>query len=354
MRMASASGIGTYLRQVVPRTFRPERGMSPALLGDVSELETLPIDPMAPPRTISCQAPIYSIREQFALHRATPAETGLFWSPHYNIPLAYRGKLVVTVHDVLHLARPDFVKGRHRSIYARAMFEAVRRRAAAIICVSAFTADELIRLTGVDRRKVNVIHQGVDERWFSARGPERPWPNPYFVYLGNVKPHKNLVRLVRAFGAVAPELPHDLVIVGRREGFISGAPEVATEARRLGGRIHFAGELSDEAVKRFVGHADALVFPSLYEGFGLPALEGMAAGTPVIASTAASIPEVSGSAAHYFDPEDEVALAHAMRRIATDRSLREELVAAGMEHARGFTWERCAEATSEVLSDAIG
>ncbi len=351
--MAKASGIGTYLRQTVPRIFIRERGMSPALLGDIPVLESLPVDPSVSPRFIDCQAPIYSVREQFALRRAHPADTDLFWSPHYNIPLSHRGKLVVTVHDVLHLARPDFVRGRHRTMYSRAMFEAVRRKAAAVICVSAFSADELTRLTGIGRQQISVIHNGVDSSWFSARSPERPWPTPYFVYVGNVKPHKNLARLIRAFGSVAAGIPHDLVIVGRRDGFITGAPDVAVEAERLGPRIHFAGELSEDEVRNFVGHAEALVFPSLYEGFGLPALEAMAAGTPVIASRAASIPEVCGAAALYFDPEDEAELGRSIQKVAREpAALREELVAAGLEQAKKFSWERSAEATADVLLSA--
>src|SRR5690606_32318262 len=108
----------------------------------------------------------------------------------------------------------------------RLMFRALRRKASAVICDSSFTAGELRRLAGIDSRKMHVVHLGVESAWFEPRGPASPRSRPYFVYVGNVKPHKNLRRLVRAFAAVANDLPHELVIVGRRHGFISGDPVV--------------------------------------------------------------------------------------------------------------------------------
>lgn len=349
--MARSSGIGTYLRQVVPLVFRAGSGMSPAMLGDVAELGDL--DPGTEALRIPASAPIYSVGEQLELRRRIPRATRAFWSPHYNIPLFYAGPLIVTIHDVLHLARPEYVRHRHQRAYARLMFAAIRRRASAVICDSNFTADELRRLAGVDSGKMHVVHLGVEEAWFKDPGAAVPHPRPYFVYVGNVKPHKNLRRLVRAFGALSDDLPHDLIIIGRRHGFISGDPIVAQEAARLGGRIVFTDHVSDADVRNFVGHADALVLPSLYEGFGLPALEGMAAGCPVIVSRAGSLPEVCGEAGVYIDPESEGQLADAMRRVAMDGQLREDLVEAGRVRARSFTWERCADHTRQILQDAI-
>src|SRR5690606_23809850 len=142
------------------------------------------LDRTASIRPVTCIAPIYSHREQLELRRRTPVHAGIFWSPHYNIPVLRPDKLLVTIHDVLHLARPEFVQGRHSRFYARAMFEAVNRRAAAVVCDSTFTADELRRLVGIDGRKVTVVHLGVEDAWFEARGARAPYPKPYFVYVG--------------------------------------------------------------------------------------------------------------------------------------------------------------------------
>jgi glycosyltransferase involved in cell wall biosynthesis len=345
MRMVRSSGIGTYLRSLVPRLVKRSGPLSFDLLGDVAELETLGFGGCPKTGLRSATAPIYSVREQFELVRSSRGCIDLFWSPHYNIPLLQRGRMVVTVHDLLHLARPEYVRGPHRRAYARAMFGAVRRRATAIICDSHFTADELVRHTAVDPRLLHVVHLGVDEAWFGAGGADSPHPRPYFLYVGNIKPHKNLRRLVEAFGGVRDRLPHDLILVGKRAGFISGDAGVLAGAQGLGGRLHVTGELTDEQVRSYVSHAAALVLPSLYEGFGLPALEAMASGTPVAASRAASLPEVCGNAALYFDPERVEDLGDRLYQIAVDRSLREDLVAAGRARARLFTWQRCAEQT---------
>jgi glycosyltransferase involved in cell wall biosynthesis len=127
-----------------------------------------------------------------------------------------------------------------------------------------------------------VIHQGVDAGVVprDPRDLEPPHPRPYLLFVGNVKPHKNLVGLLRAFALLHEEIPHDLLLVGRRHGFIHGSPEVEEQAARLGGRVRFTGWLEDREVKRLFAHADALVFPSFYEGFGLPPLEAMACGCP--------------------------------------------------------------------------
>ena len=351
--MARSSGIGTYIRETVPRVLTTLQRADFALLGDTADLGQLGLGAL--PRTTlhPCDARIYSLREQWALRRASPARAHVFWSPHYNIPLLLGARLVVTVHDVLHLARPEFVTGSHRRLYARSMFAMVARRAAEVICVSRFTADELIRLVGIDARRIHVTHEGVDPRWFlPAPGPPT-YPRPYFVYVGNVKPHKNLSRLCRAFAQVVDVLPHDLVIVGKKDGFLGGDPQVDRYASRLGNRVHFTGEVPDERLRNLVGNATALVLPSKYEGFGLPALEAMAAGCPAIVSRAASLPEVCGDAAAYFDPDDPDEIAHRLQEIARDGVLREDLIAAGRERARKYTWESCAQSTREVLQRVL-
>jgi glycosyltransferase involved in cell wall biosynthesis len=352
--MARASGIGTYLRNVVPRLFAGEGGPRPVFLGDEKDLRRLLEPHVSGAAYEECTSPIYSAREQLRLRAKTPVDADLFWSPHYNIPLLLRHRLLVTVHDVLHLARPEYVRGWHRRAYARGMFAAVRSRSTRIICGSRFTADELVRLTGIERSRLTVVHYGVDEGWFMPCVDAPPHPKPYFVYLGNIKPHKNLRRLCSAFGRLIDEIPHDLVLIGRRDGFIHGERDFATVAARFGERLCFTGELPDDAVRRYVGHATAVVLPSRYEGFGLPALEAMAAGRAVAVSSAASLPEVCGDAAVYFDPDREEEIASALRTLARDGALRDELGQAGRERARTFTWDRCAAETREVIEAALG
>lgn len=295
----------------------------------------------------------YGIREQFAVLRCIPQGTNLFWSPHYNIPVLYQGNMLVTVHDVLHLAMPQYAKGVLKQTYARAMFRAVRHRARAVICVSDFTVAELQRLTPPSPQIVRRIYNGVDDNWFQVSETLSPHARPYLVYVGNVKPHKNLRTLLDAFERVKDNIAEDLIIVGKREGFITGDDNISEHARDLSERVMFTGYVSDNLLHQYVAHATALVFPSLYEGFGLPAVEAMAAGCPVLAPNAASIPEVCGDAALYCDARNPDDLATGILRIAQDAELRETLRQRGRQRARVFSGDRCADETCVVIEEVL-
>lgn len=295
----------------------------------------------------------YGIREQFAVLRCIPQGTNLFWSPHYNIPVLYQGNMLVTVHDVLHLAMPQYAKGVLKQTYARAMFRAVRHHAQAVICVSDFTVAELQRLTPPSPQIVRRIYDGVDNSWFQVSETLSPHARPYLLYVGNVKPHKNLRTLLDAFGRVKESIAEDLIIVGKREGFIFGDDNISEYARDFGKRVMFTGYVSDNLLHQYVAHATALVFPSLYEGFGLPAVEAMAVGCPVLASNAASIPEVCGDAALYCDARNPDDLAAKMRRITHDAELRETLRHRGRQRARMFSLDRCADETCVVIEEVL-
>lgn len=349
VRMLGASGIGTYLRHVLPRLIRLRSGEKVYLLGKSTELSRLPWRQHDKVSVVDCQSPIYSIREQVQLPRLIPGDCGLFWSPHFNIPLLYRGTLLVTIHDVLHLAMPQYMEGIHKRLYARALFAAVRSKADAVICNSRFTANELMRWVGMPASRIEVIHLGVDEEWFGVDRRARPHEKPYFVFVGNVKVHKNIAGLVNAFRRVAEKVPHDLIIVGKKEGFITGDRKVEGWATAPGGRVKFTGLVDDALLRRYVACADALVLPSFYEGFGLPPLEAMACGCPAIVSDRASLPEVCGDAALYCDPNDVENIAARMLEVASNEALRAELREKGMARARQFTWDRCAHETVALI-----
>lgn len=351
VRMARDSGIGTYIRQLLPLVMAARPQWRFALLGRRAELDALGWSALPNADPIDCTSRIYTVAEQVELVRKVPAGVDLFWSPHYNIPVLHRGQLVVTVHDVLHLARPQYVRNPAKRAYARLMFTAVQYRADAILTVSDFSRREYRRLAGRAGPEPVVVHNGIADEWLSdgaGTAPPREG-RPYVVYVGNVKPHKNLGTLVRAFGLITHRVPHDLLIVGRRDGLRGPDTRVVQDAAALGDRIRFAGEASDAELRRLVAGASALVMPSLYEGFGLPPLEAMAIGVPTLVARTASLPEVCRDAALYCDPLDAVGMAEALHLLLTDESTRGVLRAAGLAHARRFSWQRSAAETLDVL-----
>ena len=223
----------------------------------------------------------------------------------------------------------------------------------AILCVSAFTAKELQQRVGTDPAKLNVIHPGLDEQWPTHAEPHRePDGVPYFLFVGNIKPNKNLATLLSAFSQVSARLPHRLVIAGRIHGFGSGDDAVLRQAESLGDRVRFTGEIPDSELIALYSGASALVFPSLYEGFGLPLLEAMQMGCPVMSSNAASLPEVAGDAALYFDPRSVESLADCLLRVQ-DEALMHQLRIDGKTRAKEFSYARCAQHTAAILNSLL-
>ncbi|MCP5003764.1 MAG: glycosyltransferase family 4 protein [Planctomycetes bacterium] len=353
VRLLCASGIGTYIQNLIPRVICSCPHLTFYLLADSHELREYPWAQKKNVTIIDFRSPIYSLSEQAEFLRKIPKDTCLFWSPHYNIPIFCRGRLLVTVHDVFHIAMPTFVDGTHKRLYARLMFGLIRIKADAVLTVSRFTENELVRLCGIKRSRIHAIYNGVDKTWFQFRQDDLFRGRPFLLYVGNVKPHKNLSMLCEAFETVKENIPHDLVIVGKKEGFITGDSTVISKAANSAERIRFTGYVSDTDLKQYFAHADALVFPSLYEGFGLPPLEAMASGCPVIASDIESLREVCGDAALYCDPYSSKDLADKIRQIIHDYELRRRLQHNGLMRAELFTWEKCSERVLSVIKRVL-
>ncbi len=345
-RMLRFSGIGVYVNHVLRALKAMDIPFSFAANQWTEELDGTPPD-------YDFRARVYSIKEQIAFNRLGITADKIWWSPHYNIPVLHRGRLVTTIHDLAHVALPEFFPEWKKRMYSKLMFEAAARKSHSIICVSKFTADELLRRTPAAPRKVHVIHNGVDERWFQPDHSERPSARPYLLCVGNVKPHKNVQRLIQAFAKIQARHDIDLMLVGRKEGFLAGDTAVLDLSGVPEGRIHFTGHVSDSLLRSYYAHAEALIFPSLYEGFGLPPLEAMASGCPVVASHAASIPEVCGEAAIYCDPLSVDDIADKIKLVLDLKgNERLTLLENARTHAARFSWQRCARETWEILQNA--
>lgn len=351
LRWIDSSGVGVYIKGIMPGIVERLRDVSIVGLGDRSRLREFSWSRADNIHLVDCRAGRYSLAEQIQLPLAIPRGTDLFFSPYYPIPLLYRGRLAVTVHDLSHRVVPEIIGDRKKRIYAETMFRALRKRASVIFTVSNFSKSELLRLTSGPRED-NIIptHLGVSTEWYGASQLPSTQTRPYFIYVGNIKPYKNLGRLVEAFLQIKDRVPQDLLIVGQSEGLITG--ESAAFFERLkgaGNRIRLMGLVSYQELLSLVGHAHALVMPSLYEGFGLPPVEAMAAGVPVAVANAASLPEVCGDGALYLDPFDVEDIANKLVSIATDSALRKQLTEKGLDRSRLYRWDFCSTKTADAL-----
>jgi glycosyltransferase involved in cell wall biosynthesis len=288
------------------------------------------------------------------LHRL---RADVFHGPAVFLPLVKWGyRTVVTIHDLVSFLFPTTVPRKY-SLYMRLMTRLAARSADRIIAVSGATRDDLCRVLGVPEERVVVIHEAVDPAFAAATDDDRAAAvlrrygirPPYCLFVGNLEPRKNLARLIDAFarvrsgGGARPQL----VVAGTR-GWLYGGIFRAVETHGVARDIVFTGYVPPADLPALYAGATCFVFPSLYEGFGLPVLEAMAAGAPVVASRAGAIPEVAGDAALLVDAERPDQIAEAIESVLGDAALRAGMTARGRARAREFTWEAVARQTLAV------
>lgn len=351
LRMYRMSGIGRYLRNVVPLLLPLLDVDHIRVIGDRTDLLEDAWSEDQRVEVFDSKAGIYSIEEQALSLAGAFRHSTLLWVPHYSVPFLYRGRLAVTIHDACHLALRESLSGSIKRGYAKLLFDSVGRRASAIFCVSDFTASEVQKYLHTPRSRIYVTRPGLDAKW-NSNPPLHKEPDglPYFLYVGNIKPNKNLKTLLRAFRQIMDQIPHRLVIVGKMSNMNTVDDAVVREAESLSSRVHLTGEVGDELLRQYYRGADFFVFPSLYEGFGLPLLEAMGMGCPILSSNASALPEVAADAALYFNSQDSGDLAEKLLQIASDPALRAGLVERGFLRLKAFSYQDCAAQTAEVLN----
>jgi len=268
-------------------------------------------------------------------------------------------KFVLTVHDLAFIRNPEWFTPTRSNYYRRATLRSAPR-AERIITVSRAARDDLIELAGVDPDRIDVIHNGVEPE-FHPRSAEEVQqvrdslrlPERFVLFVGTLEPRKNVIRLVRAWEQIAEEADVDLVIVGR-SGWKTEPILQTIERSRLFRRIHLVGHVPGSQLPAVYTAAKALVWPSLFEGFGLPPLEAMACGTPALTSNTSSLPEVAGDAAVLVNPHDTDTIAAGMLNIVQNEEFRKELRARGIVRAKQFTWDRAADLTIQTYRRALG
>jgi glycosyltransferase involved in cell wall biosynthesis len=355
-------GIGTYVRNLVHELARQPHDDEYALVCRRTDAEFVrELGPRFHP--IVDDSRNYSIREQISVPLALRRQRiDLFHAPHYVVSPLTRCPYVVTIHDCIHLRFPQYLPHRRAHLYARTMMRMAARGARRVLTVSEASKQDILTFLGVPASKVEVVYNALDER-LSVPPTETEiqlvrerylLTSPFILYTGNIKPHKNIDRLIEAYSLLRKRGLEDvkLLIIGEE---VSKFPSLRRLVHRyqLHAHVRFFGHVPDATLAALYRLAAVFVFPSLYEGFGLPPLEAMAAGAPVVTSNVSSLPEVVGDAALLIDPHDAGALANAISRVLTDGNLRADLIRRGHARVKAFSWERSVARTHAIYHEVI-
>ena len=304
---------------------------------------------------------MYSLWDAIGRPRADALLGGVdvYHATNYFLPPLASARSVVTIHDLAFLRNPEWGSPKIIKTFSRGVQRFVQDATAVVACSKA-TKTDIVELLDIDAEKVSVIHEAADDaltpmhREAARDDLARLYgiAAPILLFVGTIEPRKNVEGLLRAFALVHKEIPHHLVLVGKH-GW--GAATASEMINRLGlrERVLPIGFVSHEDLVKFYSASNAFVFPSFYEGFGLPVLEAMRCGAPVITSNVSSLPEVGGDAAEYVDPADVDALAAAIQRVALDPALRASMRERGAAQAKRFSWVRCAEQTHELYRSLL-
>lgn len=280
---------------------------------------------------------------------------------NYIVPPGVSGRTLVTVHDMVIRAFPETMRARTKTLL-RVGLERSMKRADRIITVSEFSRQEILKYYPRYEDKIRIVRCGVDLDKFQPASPEEiervrssvGLPEEYFLFMGNVEPRKNLLRLIQAYAKLAERMPQvpKLVVAGAN-GWRNSEIYESVQKPELIDRVQFTNYIPEGDLRGLVCGATAFLFPSVYEGFGIPPLEAMACGVPVMASKTASLPEVTGDCAVQIDPYDLDSMAQGMEQLYTDAALRQDLAARGRERAKTLTWDAAAQDLMQVYQELI-
>jgi glycosyltransferase involved in cell wall biosynthesis len=353
-------GIGTYIRNLLRGLAKIDKTTEYVLLCNPEDSSVA--GELGPNfRAVPEPAGHYSITEQVSIPIAVKrARVDLFHAPHYVLPALTPGPTVVTIHDCIHLMFPQYLRHRMGYAYARASIWTAAHKSDRIFTVSEQSKRDILKFFKVPPEKIVVTPNAIDDRFGITPSDELVMQtreryqlsNPYILYVGNIKPHKNLERLIEAFHCVRAQgrSELELLIIGDE---ISKLQTLRRAVHRHGLHryVRFHGHVSDQTLAVLYRLASVFVFPSLYEGFGLPPLEAMASGTPVVTSNVSSLPEVVGDAAVLVDPYSSDAIAQGILEVLRSSHLRARLREKGYARVQEYSWMRSVERVREIYGD---
>lgn len=355
-RMLS-TGIGTYTLNLISELVK-QKGIPLRLLTSSQGREVL----KQFNRDVGViEAPIYSLSEQFQIPRAV-AKSDVLHVPHYNAPLLRRGTLLVTIHDLNHILDRSYRRTIKSMLYAQPMLRLVARRADHIFTVSEYSKRRMMEHLGLGADRISVVYNGIGAHIFpedrdAARANvnrDFGFSGSYLLFVGNLKSNKNVPGLVQAFAVLQRRMKvaHRLVIVGDDASGRQSVMELIRDLK-LQDKVVHVPQVGYERIRSLYSGADLTVLPSFEEGFGLPVVESMACGTPVACSRSASLPEIGGEAAEYFDPRDPESIAAAIETVLLSSDRWRDLQKLGLERAGHFTREGFAARHLAVYSEFL-
>ena len=362
-------GLATYIRNVVRTLGRLDSVNEYFLVGNAARFEQLGTLPENF-HFLPLKNPEGAFATYIEMQRVVNAHTvDLIHVPNTSWrPLVTRAPYVITVHDLLdYMYRARTNNGMRRAIHTY-MTKRMMHRAARIFAVSKFTKRDVARYFDIEPGKIEVVYNALDEsfqRGHSSREEQEmvrgryQVDSPFLLYTGRISPHKNVARIIEAFSALKASLAKEalypdlkLIVIGDE---VSKNPDIRRAVVRSGMQhdVRFLGYVPIDVLRIFFDMAKVFVFPSLYEGFGLPPLEAMAHGTPVVASNTSALPEVVGNAALLVNPENVFEISRALHRMLTDQPLRDRLKAAGIEQAKRFSWDTSVRRMIAVYEEVV-
>ncbi|MEW6455366.1 MAG: glycosyltransferase family 1 protein [Acidobacteriota bacterium] len=352
IRKINDFGIGNYIANLLTEISRLDLKNEYYLLGYKRDFEGLKGKFPENFNFVSATAGKYSMSEQLKLPLILEKiKPDVFHSPHYVIPILYKGKIITTIHDIIHILFPEFLPNPLAFYYAKYFIGAACKKSRLIITVSENSKKDILRHFPEARDKISVIYNGIDNRFFKDLQIQvREKEGLYILYTGNIKKHKNLETLIKAYSKLEKSFPHKLMIVG-------GNPyrelvKIVDELN-LNEKVIFKGYVSESELISLYEQASLFIFPSLYEGFGIPPLEAMAMGIPVLSSNFSSLPEILKDGAIYFNPLDENELFEKAKELLSNEMQKEKLIKKGKEIAKEYSWKNNALKTLK-LYEIIG
>ncbi len=352
-------GIGTYIQHLIREYASMQHSRDFLLFIAPEEAKTVVFPEGV--KTVIAPYRKYSLGEILSFGRQiNDTNVSVFHSPHYTLPIGLKSKSIVTIHDLIHLRFPQFFSMVQRS-YSYGMIWHAIHDSCFIITDSEFTKLDILRSFRVREEKIIPIHLGVSEQFHQKAAPSLvedfkskfKLKYPYILFVGNAKPHKGLDVLLRAFKEVVTLFPEvDLVFAGGTPNSDKSI-QVLMNSSNLAKKVKSLGRISTEELILAYQGAEMFILPSLYEGFGLPALEAMASGIPVIVSDAGSLPEVVGNAAIICESGNHGMFAEAIMNLLRNPILKSEMIERGKNHSAGFSWRSTAQKTLEVYEKTM-